>query len=776
MHEVHSPRTPRRWLLAAITLTAVLTLTLATVRAQDATMDAAGLLDAQARLAQLFGQLDAVRGQLDRTRFDPDALGFELAFADADEIVAAVHALVRFEPYHGVLRGARGTLGSGGGNALDQALLTGVLLGDAGYDVVIRGGRLDDPQVAAVLAHMRVEADALRVPAFDPTIELAGTAEASFLEIERERALIADRLVDQAEQFAVDLGTLVAFDQADTDLLVDAARWYFWVAYRLGSNEPWRDAHPVFGADGIPFERPEVEVEFTDTVPNEWVHQFRFQVFVERRLGDEILVEPVTAPWERPVANLYGRVVSYANLPDGLHDVDDPTDVPALEAATSFFFPVIDGNVAPGAMAFDMMGISVPPEAAASPFGPLFQTTGRAAASAAGALGGIGLGREAEPETDPDAFISLSAQWFEFTLIAPGGEETVHRRMVVDRRGVGARERGDVAFETGVGASDAFERLTRTHTFVVAPGTYSDAYRLDATVEGLRAVASYAEEVLIATYRGEPLPQRSSVDGSVDDRMAGLMLAGLFDDIEFERDVVSYRPSPSLTVMTQNLAGSDILVDVVANPRWSVRVGASAPTLDAASTFRAGVWETRVEGVSVGSTDLAAVPAFDAFRRRDAASVRVLTRLEEITALDVPAATRAAIREDLERGYVVIVPNDLATAPVPAWWRFDGRTGETLGRGSDGRGQAATEASVTYWISVGISGAAAVWGAARCNSISDPRAAGCCHVQNMAGAALGVVGFGALGFALSAKWGLALFLIGDIGYNAAGLFGPTFIC
>lgn len=767
-----------RWrlLAASVALIAALGLSLATVRAQAAVADAAELLDARARLTQLFGELDGVQGQLDRTRFDLGALGFELAFADGDEVVAAVHELVRFEPYHGVLRGAAGTLGSGGGNALDQALLTSVLLGDAGFDVVIRGGRLDDAQVGDVLAQMRVVAEARRTPAFDATVDLADAAEAAFLEIEQERATIADRLVDQADRLADALGAYLAFDQADDDLVVEAARWYFWVGYRLGANEPWRAAHPVFGAGGAPFELPAVEVEFVDTVPDEWVHRFRFEVFVERRLGDQIVVEAVTAPWERPVANLYGRVITYANLPDGLHDVDDVSDVAALEAATSFFFPVIDGDVAPGAMAFDMLGIAVPPAAAASPFGPLFQTMGRAASSAAGALAGIGIGREAEPDHDPDAFVSLSAQWIEFTFIAPDGEETVHRRMVVDRRGAAARERGAVDFEAGIDASEAFELLTRSHTIVVAPGAYSDAYRLDATIEGLRAVASYAEEALIAAYRQEPPPQRTGGDGSLDARIAGLGLAGLFDDIEFAGDVVSYRPAPALVVMTEDLAASHIMVDVVANPRWSVRVDASPPRLDAHATFRAGVWETRAEGVAVGSEDIAVVPAFAAFSRPEAAPVRVLTRIDELVDLEVPAETRAALAEDLERGFLVLVPGDLAGATVPAWWRFDARTGETLGRGGDGRGQAATEATMMYWISVGISAGAAVWGAVRCNQISDPRAAGCCHVQNMAGTALGVVGFGALGFALSAKWGVALFLIGDIGYNAAGVFGPTFIC
>src|SRR5690606_10445021 len=66
-----------------------------------------------------------------------------------------VHHVVRFEPYRGVLRGAQGTLASGGGNAIDQALLAATLLYDAGYDTEIRGATLSDEQVQVLLGQLR---------------------------------------------------------------------------------------------------------------------------------------------------------------------------------------------------------------------------------------------------------------------------------------------------------------------------------------------------------------------------------------------------------------------------------------------------------------------------------------------------------------------------------------------------------------------------------------------------------------------------------------------
>jgi hypothetical protein len=58
-----------------------------------------------------------------------------------------------------------------------------------------------------------------------------------------------------------------------------------------------------------------------------------------------------------------------------------------------------------------------------------------------------------------------------------------------------------------------------------------------------------------------------------------------------------------------------------------------------------------------------------------------------------PEAARTLISDALQAGYVVVVSNtqDAPKSTAPTWWRIDPRTGETLGMGSDGWGQATVE-------------------------------------------------------------------------------------
>lgn len=70
---------------------------------------------------------------------------------DPQKIFEFVRDRVALEPYAGLLRGARGTLVSGSGNALDRALLAQELLASAGFESRLVAGTLPDAQVNLLL-------------------------------------------------------------------------------------------------------------------------------------------------------------------------------------------------------------------------------------------------------------------------------------------------------------------------------------------------------------------------------------------------------------------------------------------------------------------------------------------------------------------------------------------------------------------------------------------------------------------------------------------------
>lgn len=735
---------------------------------------------ARRQLNALYDPLEAVRAQLDRRTFDIGALGLDLAFEDAEFIVEHIHQTVRFEPYKGVLRGAQGTLGSGGGNAIDQALLTAVLLADAGYEAELRGVTLTDEQVALLLRELDAGSVA---PA-----SLGQTAPELGLDIDMaqvEQELAAEIALLESDVERVD-ALLAALTPASTDagaMLADAAREYHWVAYRFSANDAWAEAHPVFGAD-VPAEFLNLQAAevFTDRIPEELQHRFRFEVFIERRLGDELVVAPVMDAWERPVANMYGVALTYANVPDGAESVQDVGDVEALMAATNFFYPMLEGDVPPGGQAFDMLGSLVPPDAANSPFAAVFQSVSGALAQGVGALGSIGFGSDPDPEPTGDA-VSLTAQWFEFTFMAPGEEPVTHRRMVVDRLGAEARAAGTVRLNPEVSEKDAFAALASAHTLMLDPGRYAEAYVQDRSLESVISMRELVDRALVCALEGTQPPEMTTAQSDLEAPLAPLTLFAAFGDAPEGNDLISYRPAPAMVIMSQRIDGTHSQVDVVANPRWSLAVGEEGVTFDAAANRRAGVWETRMEELPLAAAGAAVTPAFAALEGvQSAAGLRLIGahELAAVNALELPFEARAAMADDLANGYSVVLPAEASAQRVAdvGWWRVHPVTGEALGRGGDGRGQSFAEYLVSFEVSMAITAGFTVYGVHQCTKISDPRIAGCCIVQNVAMAAVGMgVGVG-VGIALNTaeKLGRALAVFGalDVAGNIGGTFIPTF--
>ena len=82
---------------------------------------------------------------------------------DADRIFAFLRDQISLEPYSGVLRGAKGTLAAGAGNALDRSLLAQELLKASGIESRLMSGKLTDEQARSLLGRY-LSSDALAGP------------------------------------------------------------------------------------------------------------------------------------------------------------------------------------------------------------------------------------------------------------------------------------------------------------------------------------------------------------------------------------------------------------------------------------------------------------------------------------------------------------------------------------------------------------------------------------------------------------------------------------
>lgn len=724
----------------------------ADVRAQ-ATQD--GIQESLDDLDAFVETVRTMRASFDVASFDVEELAFELAFEDAETITTRVHELVAYEPYLGVLRGPQGTLASGGGNAADQALLLARLLGDAGYETRVQRVMLDASAAERVLAQVRARTPDGGPRADAPTLEelvpdLAAEDAAAFT---AELEAIDATIHEEAERAAIELEARAELGRSVAPDLVEVARDYLWVEFRLGADAAWESAHPVLGTVGDAFGTLEPEETFEAQIPETLQHRLRISASIEVRRGDELATVPIMNAWERPTANLYGVPLSFAVAPsEGGAALDGETP--------SFFVPVFENGLAPGGMFFDLAGNVVPPEAAANPAAGVFQEVGGAFGEAGGALGGLG-GDDDAPATTQE----LTRVFWTITTIAPDGTETDHERTLVDRIGADRRADGATTGRDAMDAAPTIRQLVSAHTLIVDTGRYGSDYVDHRSLGIVTKTFDYLHATYEALAAGTRPPEYGQEYVDAEEALAPLQLARELQRAPLGPDIVSFRPSPAVVVLSQRGGDRGAEIDIVANPRWSLAVGEGSPTFDPEASLRAGVWETRVEMLPLQARGDARSPALDALLGEGGVRlVRSSTQRPELGAM--PAESVAAIERDLDRGYDVLVPAS-PDATIAGWWRVDPATGETLGRGGDGRGQVILEEEVLFFVGLGISAAFAMYGVKGCTEIEDDFASGCCIVQNVALAGLGVA-IGAIFF--TAAW--TAFFAMDVGYNVGTALLP----
>ena len=757
---------------------------LVAAHAQPATSDYPTALE---RVDTVMGAVQALRDGIDRTLFEADELAFELAFDDAATISRWVGENIAYQPYRGLLRGPDGTLMTGAGNSLDQAVLLARLLGDAGYTVRIGLGQLDEARAQELLlqasapvlssdARQLLESSEEQLAVLAELPGVDGQAFRSALEQFLQPPTVAADLFAEAQLTAAQIVDLVSANGVELggDLhadLLEEAREYAWVEFRFSPAEEWQQAHPLM-ADG--FEAPEARRYIEGAVPAELQHRLRIEVMIERKLGDSLEVLPVMDTWERPVANAWGTVLTYANVPSGM-GAAGVEDIEAVLAESAFFLPQWNGSMAPGATAFDMEGILLEPSTAGNQAAGVFKQVNEKLQSAVGALGALG---NSGGGGDPQA---LTSQWIEYTLVSPGGEERTYRRVVFDR--IGEEQRGQGGIEP-VAMSEAEARLAlmtnmRIMTF---PGSPRPEYLLDQFLSRFLETTPFLEYAVARLHGVEPelTAEQAMAEASPIEH---LLTVQLFDSgLGQQSGALSYRSQPSLLVYSNGLAGTleeataFTSLDIVHNARRMLRREGDRYLADPSAAVEQGVWETIVEreilasSGAVWNTTTAIANALGA-----GGELRVVEPHADAAALGLPAQATANLQRDLDRGYAAVLPASFPEGERAAWWRVDPATGETLGITADGRGQSVTEYTIQLYDN-GLSLVFAVHSLNECEKQhgGDGLAHACClvkaHVNNVAGMGMGSILSSTVAGALVGRGAAAA---GEAGAMAALSFGLT---
>jgi hypothetical protein len=688
-----------------------------------------------AALAPLFAAAAIVDAGMDASNIDISALAARLG-RDPEAMFRFVRDEIRYEPYVGVLRGARGTLIGRAGNALDRSLLLAELLENAGFTAEIVSGRLAPAQAQMLLGRLaEPEKPAPVLFPDSPQLEQAfiaalGTPTQTMMAIadaaQRRGETITTELRGRAQQDAeflrenlsgsgIDPAPAVSFER----LLAEAAEHY-WVRYG-GPNGTWIELDSSFPDAAFGGVTGTASGTFArDAVPEERYHRLGVTVTL-RTLGpdgapqDRVLIDELFR-----IADRRGEGIVVANLP-----------IPSPGRALLSIEPVEGGFSATREFTTTLQ---VGSGLAIGPFfdlqGKLYENAsgtdaGNAERLSAGTEGGFGGATSAlenlfAPAPKPAAAGGgILAQWADYRIVSPGltGEPTTtqsFRRDILGPAGDGAPWSAD----------QALPRLLWSAELLPISGSVPPEWVAHLQ---LRHIRENEAATYVMLRQGLGLPASSTGAVAPPARPLATEIFAATSDAEI-RSAIETRFPELLTYVDRPLLlgfetqgeveeGSILLrqgYDIMANGRRILaRQPTESPETEAARQalrlFQAALdnaleWSLvahRLDSLGLEVVDPPVVlNTGELFRAADAVGIDavVLTAQSDFQAtlaeLGLPSQQEADLRAVLEAGHTVIVPRQeiaLGGEPQFGWWQLSPADASLIGVMSDGRGAATTE-------------------------------------------------------------------------------------
>jgi len=654
--------------------------------------------DIRSHLESVYRRFDQLGSLLDRSQFEADALIEALDF-DGRRIVEFVQRQIHFQAYAGVLRGSEGTLVSRSGNALDQSLLLAQLLKDAGYEARIARSRLPREQARALMQSMAGTVNWL--PTFgsrgepDRVMNLLTPGRPVTPESARSELLqIAEQVQPILSETNTEIGAVIqAVQSALTPLeasfnsaafekkLLAEQEDYFWVEYRLNSSAKWQAAHPAFGDSAAPSLK--ASEHFKDKIPAKLQHRVRFQVFVETRLGEKSSVYPLMSPWERPASNAayVPQTLMLMPVTDFMHD--GKFDLEAGLASADFFAVFLNGAIAPGANVFSLEGLVGPPDALTGQ-GAFVATVAKKSMAATDALSSLG-----SESDDSEPVGGLNRLWFEFSIIAPGGDVTTLTRDVLN-----TTKDGQKIVQGRVVNADSWREqlqlaLVQSREIVVSTGPVSPAFSLAKNLSFLESARDTIDKLLQLEEQGQLGPDHEvlkDLEPLPNYRAFGFFaLANASTGIQ--ADGASYLARPMIATFNRGYSKRNgnlyqfKQTDIVFNARRSLELDDQSIRKSARSAASQGVWDTYLEVLAARAPGDSTTrdSAFELLAARTEGLRYIAPWQEsELARFDLEPSALLLAENELQSGYGLLLPDDIPQRD-PAWWRVDTATGTLTG-------------------------------------------------------------------------------------------------
>jgi hypothetical protein len=701
-------------------------------------------------------KLDAV---IDHEQFDLDALAFALALETPQTIAPRVDNMIATQVYAGALRGAEGTLRAASGNSLDQALLLQRLLIDAGQEVRIARTQLDGaaaqslvaasgkPQRAPALTDMNSGMAAL-----DDMEKAAGSEDI----LDGLRAVLSgggptgpvpETIALQVDRISSALGSALPASGSRDDVILTEARDYFWVQTRLFATDDWQDLHIAFAPEDALV--PDSFV--ADPLPEELVHRVHVVFDLEIREGNKLKLSRLMEDMRIDTMTSLPRPRVLSIIPDGV--INGATTIEDAASDSTFYVPLLDGEIAPRAVAFSADGLTVPATDVlqSNELASSIATSTSKLTDALDLLPSLGADEDEAalpPNTPPREVTGL---WAQVTVAAPGADRLTFRRLLVDRIGADRRAEGQVFVPPDtIVAEDA---ILGQWMLMIQTGGVGQAELLATQIDRLQAM-------LPAVRSGDERFSGLSVSNPAMQALTTALFDTAADAGAALSDGWTYRRGAGVLLSSQtyirsqdDLAQQSAIDILTTNRRGIGQDGQSRPT----AALAAGVAETLAErtladaiAVNVGFAPTSTDGSWDFLTQTD--TLLPITSKSDIP--EVTPAVRAAIETELALGNVLAFAQD-----GPAWWRIDAASGATIGADALGRGGESAEYIMI--LDAIVTSAFVGYGTASCEKSGGSFS--WCAASNIA--------WGVVGFSIWGVIGKGLETFGRLSEVAAGMAG-----
>jgi len=667
-------------------------------------------------LDDYLNKLDSIKGLIDRSAFDVNALSRKLGH-DQRKIFDFVRDRIGYQAYNGVLRGAKGTLLEGAGNSIDQSLLLLRLLQETGETFPYRfvQGTLSSSQAQELIAGMLKEdmrpglaADGSYNP--EETHKILGLSAKELERQEQEIGLEAQEFIKDLKkgvgkdyefvtQKLSDKSIKLDVDKSDTiEGLLESAGKHYWLQVKKG--EEWVDMDPCF-SDSLPGVRTCEPEQTLERLDEELFHSIGASVFVEK-LSAGKLTKQLVYQNRRPAADLQGESVMVGFIPETL-DIDAllrlrATKKVLLEKIDSFsrYQPVIDfGRVREYGRPFDLEGNTY-----------IFKDGSfqRASEEGVSALGRR-LFKDREKRDD-----HLSALWLEISLYSPGGNKTVFTRELVDRIGIEHRRAGNFSISSDwQDLRRAKLALIRSYTILPVCSRFNEDFALSKYFEILfdkRELLRLGLRLRHGQHEGAFSDLSREVDFFPTHIMAIARMGIGFLPEFIPESTRHYYSQPNLYAYEESLDlvdGERIIqrcgYDLISNRLLIVSPEARGRDISA-SLLKHGILLSNLEvemiGPSCGRMEPFSTHTVMEKAKSQSISFKVILPGEQeiLESMEINPTAMSQLQTELEKGYVVITPEkdvSLEEKNVLAWWRVDPKTSNIIGVTQWGRGQAVAE-------------------------------------------------------------------------------------